>query len=153
MRIFHQKSLPFTLLLFVACAEMPASAFYNPNTGRWLSRDPIGEKTGINLHASVGNSPLTFFDADGRLSVSACQTAIDNGKRNNAKIRETIDQIKRRGCPDPDPTCYFCCAEGYGGYFSPANKSIVICANRAATGTGVIESVAHELVHALDDCK
>ena len=30
------------------CVET-ARAFYNPTTGRWLSRDPIGEKGGNNL--------------------------------------------------------------------------------------------------------
>jgi RHS repeat-associated protein len=27
--------------------------YYNPGTGRWLSRDPIGEKGGLNLYGFV----------------------------------------------------------------------------------------------------
>ena len=36
--------------------------YYNPSTGRWLNRDPIGELGGINLYAFVGNDPATFID-------------------------------------------------------------------------------------------
>ena len=35
---------------------------YDPNTGRWLSRDPIGEAGGMNLYGYVGNSPFSFID-------------------------------------------------------------------------------------------
>jgi len=35
---------------------------YDPRTGRWLSRDPIGMRGGINLYAYVGNSPIRFVD-------------------------------------------------------------------------------------------
>ncbi len=49
---------------------MPASAFYNPNTGRWLNRDPIEESGGINLLALCLNripnkhDVLGLFDTD-----------------------------------------------------------------------------------------
>ncbi len=36
--------------------------YYNPSTGRWLSRDPIGEEGGINVYAFVVNDPLSFVD-------------------------------------------------------------------------------------------
>lgn len=39
-----------------------ASAFYNPIVGRWLNRDPIGEKGGINLVGFVANNPVTGVD-------------------------------------------------------------------------------------------
>jgi len=35
---------------------------YNPDTGRWLSRDPIGERGGLNLSGFVDNDPLNRFD-------------------------------------------------------------------------------------------
>lgn len=39
---------------------------YNPVLGRWMGRDPAGEQGGVNLHIFVSNSPLGFFDTDGR---------------------------------------------------------------------------------------
>ena len=35
---------------------------YDAGTGRWMSRDPIEEYGGINLHAFVANSPPNIFD-------------------------------------------------------------------------------------------
>jgi RHS repeat-associated protein len=36
--------------------------YYDPVTGRWPSRDPIGERGGINLYGFVGNSPIDAID-------------------------------------------------------------------------------------------
>jgi len=38
---------------------------YDPNLGRWLSRDPIGEGGGMNLYGYVLNNPINFYDPDG----------------------------------------------------------------------------------------
>jgi RHS repeat-associated protein len=39
--------------------------YYNPSTGRWLSRDPIQERGGVNLYGFVANDPITAVDPDG----------------------------------------------------------------------------------------
>ncbi|MBI4663666.1 MAG: hypothetical protein HY735_33105, partial [Verrucomicrobia bacterium] len=39
--------------------------YYNPSTGRFLSRDPIEEKGGPNLYAFVSNNPIDSVDAFG----------------------------------------------------------------------------------------
>ncbi len=36
--------------------------FYDPNLQRWLNRDPIAEKGGVNIYTYVGNRPLEFVD-------------------------------------------------------------------------------------------
>jgi RHS repeat-associated protein len=36
--------------------------YYGPATGRWLSRDPTGERGGVNLYGFVRNTPLNLFD-------------------------------------------------------------------------------------------
>jgi hypothetical protein len=57
------------LITLAACLTwlIPSTtqAFYNPSTGRWLSRDPIGEKGGPNVYASVNNRPTSSTDALG----------------------------------------------------------------------------------------
>jgi RHS repeat-associated protein len=40
--------------------------FYDPDRGRWVNRDPIGEKGGRNLYGMVKNSPPNFIDVLGR---------------------------------------------------------------------------------------
>lgn len=46
-----------------------AMAFYSPSTGRFVSRDPIGEQGGLNQHAFVENRPTNAVDPDGRAVV------------------------------------------------------------------------------------
>jgi RHS repeat-associated protein len=36
--------------------------YYNPSTGRWLSRDPIEEAGGVNLYGFVSNNPTNDVD-------------------------------------------------------------------------------------------
>jgi RHS repeat-associated protein len=38
---------------------------YDAQTGRWLSRDPIGEAGGINLYGYVGGDPISWVDLFG----------------------------------------------------------------------------------------
>ena len=39
--------------------------FYSPALGRWINRDPIRERGGLNLYAMVGNSPTNYGDEFG----------------------------------------------------------------------------------------
>ncbi|MEI6566156.1 MAG: RHS repeat-associated core domain-containing protein [Verrucomicrobiota bacterium] len=41
--------------------------YYNPSTGRWLSKDPIDEAGGLNLYGFVGNNGINSFDPFGLL--------------------------------------------------------------------------------------
>jgi RHS repeat-associated protein len=36
--------------------------YYDSRTGRWLSRDPLGEAGGFNLYAYCGNDPVNRFE-------------------------------------------------------------------------------------------
>lgn len=47
----------------------PANRQYAQNAGRWLSRDPISERGGLNLYEYSRNEPIHRFDPDGRESV------------------------------------------------------------------------------------
>ena len=39
--------------------------FYVPELGRWINRDPIGERGGVNLYEFVTNQPMKLIDAYG----------------------------------------------------------------------------------------
>lgn len=41
--------------------------YYSPVLGRWLNRDPLGERGGLNLYGFVFNSPVKFADRLGLL--------------------------------------------------------------------------------------
>ena len=49
-------------IFFLLALLLPAYAFYDPSTGRWLSRDPIAESGGWNLYAYVNNNPVSHVD-------------------------------------------------------------------------------------------
>ena len=40
---------------------------YDPANGRWPSRDPIGERGGVNLYGMVGNDAVNFVDVLGMI--------------------------------------------------------------------------------------
>ena len=39
--------------------------YYNPQTGRWLNKDPIGEDGGLNLYGMVNNDTINYVDVHG----------------------------------------------------------------------------------------
>ena len=43
--------------------------YYDPKTGRWPSRDPIGEEGGINLYGFLGNNGLSSIDLLGQIDL------------------------------------------------------------------------------------
>jgi len=78
--------------------------YLDPSTGRWPSRDPIGEDGGQNLYAFVGNEPVAGFDKLGQ---------------------------KKACCGDvqyyPDRQC--CCSEGA---FRPDSNKVLLKTLRGA---------------------
>ena len=49
------------LLVFLLAANT-ASAFYDPAIGKWISRDPIGERGGANISAFLANDSVNEID-------------------------------------------------------------------------------------------
>jgi RHS repeat-associated protein len=47
--------------------------FYNPTDGRWPSRDPMGERGGVNLYMLLDNAPLSQIDLLGLLVAAPTQ--------------------------------------------------------------------------------
>lgn len=42
-----------------------ACAYYDPGTQKWINRDPIAERGGLNVYAVVANSPIGLVDPVG----------------------------------------------------------------------------------------
>jgi RHS repeat-associated protein len=54
--------------------------YYNPQIGRWLSRDPLGEQGGVNLYAMVGNNPINLWDILGLGIFTIQKVSIDTNQ-------------------------------------------------------------------------
>jgi len=78
MRTSHHTLLPIAILLFIALAVMPATAFYNPNTGRWLNRDPIEEEDGPNVSLCAHNNLINRIDPFGLWTTGVHHKIIDD---------------------------------------------------------------------------
>jgi RHS repeat-associated protein len=44
---------------------LSATRAYSPNLGRWITKDPIQEKGGLNMYAYCGNNPVNAVDPSG----------------------------------------------------------------------------------------
>ncbi|MGJ0515073.1 MAG: RHS repeat domain-containing protein, partial [Methylomicrobium sp.] len=62
---------------------------YDADIGRWLSRDPIGERGGINLYNYVGNNPINAIDTLGL--AKNCGDEPDCAKVKDSCIEECSD--------------------------------------------------------------
>ncbi|MDI6774918.1 MAG: RHS repeat-associated core domain-containing protein [Verrucomicrobiota bacterium] len=60
---------------------------YRPGIGRWLSRDPIGERGGRNLYGFVGNQPLSRHDKLGLSWWNCCDECSPLGKKRLTGIK------------------------------------------------------------------
>ena len=98
--------------------------YYDSNTGRWLTRDPIGYAGGINLYGYVGNNASNRTDPSGLLVKTSPLrrgrgigwTSLDADPVLTAEILADIDgddpvshdgdtpSPQTQACPDPEPT-------------------------------------------------
>jgi len=52
---------------------------YEPSIHRWLSRDPIGERGGLDLYGYVGNDPINWYDSRGLTPAAAAAVLAGGG--------------------------------------------------------------------------
>ena len=68
--------------------------YYDPVTGRWMSRDPIDEDGGDNLYGFVGNSPTGGIDTlgldNGMPYIHAIEMAVKQ------KVRSGLDEAAKK---------------------------------------------------------
>ena len=50
--------------------------YYTPELGRWITRDPIGERDGLNLYLFVSNNPSNFIDILGKITFEGTEVKL-----------------------------------------------------------------------------
>ena len=61
--------------------------YYDSETGRWLSRDPIGENGGLNLYGMVGNDPVNAVDYLGQIKIELGFKPVRGGQEFLGQVR------------------------------------------------------------------
>ena len=66
------------LVLVVLFSVQSAWGFYDPSAGRWINRDPMGERGGLNLYAGLSNNSINAVDPWGlyEMKVKNCEVVI-----------------------------------------------------------------------------
>jgi uncharacterized protein RhaS with RHS repeats len=75
------NKLPLALLSMLLISAERASAYYDPGLQRWLNRDPMGQRAGVNLYAFVVNQPVRSIDLWGlnyTTAIERCNREIEN---------------------------------------------------------------------------
>ena len=78
---------------------------YDARIGRWLSRDPMQEGDGPNMHAYVHNNPLLYVDPDGQGAILCTYFGITCSKdpNNGSEPPDPNSPEEPTGCTIPPP--------------------------------------------------
>jgi len=134
-----------------ACVTYYGYRYYDPVTGRWPSRDPIGERGGVNLYGFVRNNGVTSLDYLGMAACDTCEEGLEHGKT-TPEAQRFIELLGEKECAVPDATCS-CDYEGKGGgAYNWVTKKITLKCNATAGPQYFSDMYIHELSHAVDDC-
>jgi len=87
--------------------------FYAPGLGRWINRDPIRERGGVNMYAFIRNSPINRLDAYGLEEFVPTQPTGDayadymNGQQDIQRRRDVEWRNQQNNDPPtPNPPAY-----------------------------------------------
>ncbi|MEO0810409.1 MAG: RHS repeat-associated core domain-containing protein, partial [Pseudomonadota bacterium] len=107
--------------------------YYDTTTGRWLSRDPIGERGGLNLYGMVGNRPMNYYDYLGREAVSTVTAgtlvAVDGTIVTAAEAKAAVDALSAGASTTTT--------------IGAAGATTVVVLGVAAVGTGYLQYEAY----------
>jgi len=119
---FRKESTPSR----TACVTYYGYRYYDPVTGRWPSRDPIGERGGLNLYGFVGNGVVSNIDVLGKEKKRDCHTEIVAGHKDavEKRLSERIGFLPKFPFECGDRFAPVCCMNGdvTDGYLPTENK-------------------------------
>jgi integrase/recombinase XerD len=82
---------------FAGHVDYYAYRYYDPMTGRWPSRDPIGERGGMNLYAFVKNMTITYIDVNGLKEYNSnSQNAQERNRQEKINIQTKHNGVSNR---------------------------------------------------------
>jgi RHS repeat-associated protein len=84
--------------------------YYNPSTGRWISRDTLGEDAGSNLYGFVENDPIGSFDLLGESGLeywSEGKVQYDGPGEYTLGITWQVDRSYSQSGVQQSPNAYF----------------------------------------------
>ncbi len=116
------------LIVFALCASpQTALAYYNPNTGRFLSRDPIQEGDGPNVYAFVRNGPVNAVDPLGQKRIIVLfdgQNFAGIGGKGSLRTHRWWSASSVRKLPHADPDDEVWNTEEDGDWFAVTARKI-----------------------------
>ncbi|MEZ0191977.1 RHS repeat-associated core domain-containing protein [Ralstonia solanacearum] len=104
-RAEYRSDFGYAGMQYHAASGMYLTLFraYDPGTGRWVSRDPIGEDGGENLYAYANGNPENYVDPNGMLAIWPTNSGVILGKKYRCKYGKDAwsnarsDRNKMRG--------------------------------------------------------
>ena len=137
---------------------------YNPYFGLWISRDIFGELGGKCLVRFLDNNSISKFDFLGWMDRSECQKAVDDALASSVSVKSLVNAISKLKCDIPSVECACCEANANGqtkaGYYERPRwlffgNNITICnnVNCNVDAVSIEQTLFHELVHALQNCR
>jgi RHS repeat-associated protein len=119
--------------------------YYSPELGRWLSKDPIAERGGVNIYCLLNNDPTIALDKLGKEGVAAIVTccvvvagaiggayAWCHAQWRDAECEEKVDNF-RSDCEGAEAIDGYWCELTGGSYSAGAAKSLT-CGQHGYSG-------------------
>ncbi len=70
--------------------------YYDPLTGKWLSRDPLGETSSCNLYSMVSSDPLNTVDVLGLFDLEGDWTTGPYWLETWKKLQDSLKRVRKR---------------------------------------------------------
>jgi RHS repeat-associated protein len=73
--------------------------YYGPGSGRWTTRDPLGQSFGLNMYEYAISNPVNYADPHGLGFLEDCNAAMDLLKQKYNEAKQLLDQAAGIGVP------------------------------------------------------